>query len=150
MKLKSRLFLGYVLVIVLYGLLTLLPAPSAAAVARLHASPASIRLAVAVLVLLEAAIWLAGFYGYGKFSSYARMIKGTDDGVHVEQLQKGLFVLILWQPVSSIVSSALSYPGAKHTISLQFATIVSHYVSLGLALGSYILISRGARGLRLT
>ena len=149
MKLKSRLFVGYLCIVILYSALTLLPPPSAATMAQFHATAGSLRVAAAILVLVVVSIWFVGFYSYAKFRHYAKLIQGTEDGRSVGQLGAGLLFLALWGPVASLTASTLNILTLKHVVSSQVATITNHYVGLLLPLASYICISLGAHGLSL-
>lgn len=147
MKLKSRLFYTYLLIVGLYGAITIVPNPSAATIAQYHTSAGSIRMATVFLVAVEAAIWFVGFYAYSKFDSYVKMIKGAKDGNQVEQLRRGVLLIALWGPVSSTTTSILNYSVQTHVISSSASIIASHYVGLALPLMAYVCISWGASGL---
>lgn len=147
MKLKSRLFYGYVVSLVIYSAIVLVPRPSPLILRQYQITAARLRLIDITIIIVLAAIWFAGFYGYGKFRDYTRLIHGTKDGAHVDQLSKGLLLLVLWLPISSIISSALSYLALRHTSWLPASTIINHYVGVILPLAAYVFISLGARGL---
>ncbi|HET7059880.1 MAG TPA: hypothetical protein VFH99_00980 [Candidatus Saccharimonadales bacterium] len=147
MKLKSRLFYGYILSLVLYSAIVLIPKPSPTILMQYHITAGRLRVIDITIILVLAAIWFAGFYGYGKFRDYAKTIRNTKDGKHIKQLSTGLLLLVLWLPVSSIISSALNYIALRHPAWLHATTIINHYVSVILPLAAYVFISLGARGL---
>lgn len=80
MKLRSKLFYGYVSFLVIYSLFTLVPAPSQATLLQYHVSATALRIIYATIILLLAGIWYAGFYGYAKLHTYTRLIEGDRDG----------------------------------------------------------------------
>jgi hypothetical protein len=131
----------------MYSALVLIPKPSPAILKQYHITAGRLRILDITIIILLAAIWYAGFYGYAKFRNYADIIRNTKDGEHVDKLSKGLLLLVLWLPVSSIVSSALNYLGLRHPSSLHNVTIVNHYVGIVFPLAAYIFIALGARGL---
>ena len=94
-----------------------------------------------------AIIWFAGFYGYAKLRTYSSLIHGNKDGLEVEKLTKGILLLVLWLPVSSVISAILNYFALKHPSWLATVTIINHYISLLLPLVGFVFISMGARGL---
>lgn len=147
MKRKSRLFYGYIASLVLYSAIVLIPAPAREVLQKYHISVGGVRLLDLTIILLLAAIWFAGFYGYGKFRHYAEMIGDTKDGRHVHQMSIGMLLLVLWLPISSIVSSALNYVAVRHPGSLGATVIINHYVGMVLPLVGYVFIGAGARGL---
>ncbi|HXE10187.1 MAG TPA: hypothetical protein VN554_02065 [Verrucomicrobiae bacterium] len=147
MKLKSRLFYGYILSLILYAALVLIPRPSPAVLQQYRITAGHLRLLDITIIVVLAAIWFAGFYGYSKFRDYAQMIRDTKDGRPVDLLAKGLLLLVLWLPVSSIISSALNDLALKRPGWVQPTTIINHYVGMLLPLAAYLFISLGARRL---
>lgn len=146
-KLTPRPLLGYLLFVALYGVITVVPGPSEAVTAQLHATATSIRVAAATLVVVQAAIWSIGLYAYTKFNAYAQAIKAAPDGKSIELLRIGLLFIALWGPVASSVSSVLSYLVSRHAITASSATVFNHYVGLLMPFTAYLFISFGARGL---
>jgi hypothetical protein len=146
-KVRSLLFYGYLFFIVVYALFTLLPAPSRITLAQYHLSPAGLRIIFATIVLIQAFIWYAGFYGYTKLQAYANLIQGNKDGKQVAKLTRGIFLVVMWLPVSSVISVILSYYSRDHLGWIPAITIFQNYLSIILPLSGFIFISMGARGL---
>jgi hypothetical protein len=147
MHLRSKLFYSYVFLVLVYAGFSLLPAPSPIALARYDVSPLVLRLISLTIVLLLAAIWLAGFYGYGKLRAYSHLIEREKDGKHVAMLTRGMFLMVMWLPVSSVISVVLNYIGMHHLGLLPAFAIIENYINLVLPLTGVLLIGIGARGL---
>jgi hypothetical protein len=99
------------------------------------------------IIVLLAAIWFAGFYGYAKLRDYSRLIRGTKDGSQVEKITTGLLLVVLWLPVSAVISAILNYCVTKNAALLPAVTIIENYISLIFPLVGFVFISVGARGL---
>jgi hypothetical protein len=147
MKLKTKLFYSYVLFLIIYSGFVLLPAPSPATLLQYHVSATGLRVIFVTLIILLALIWYIGFYSYAKIRTYAQLIRGSKDGKQVAKLSKGIFLIVMWLPVSSTFSAILNYIAGKHIGFLPAATVIENYVSLLVPLMGFIYISRGARRL---
>jgi hypothetical protein len=147
MNVRSKLFYGYVTALIIYSAFTLLPEPSAITMAQYHLGVIGLRIIYATFIVILAAIWYIGFYGYEKLQSYSRLIAGGKDHKPVAWLKKGIFVIALWLPVSSVISSILKYIASHHVAMLPAITIIDNYISLLLPLIAFFLLSKGARGL---
>jgi hypothetical protein len=147
LKLRSKLFYGYVASLFIYSCFALLPKPDVLVLAQYNVSVLGLRIIYATIILLLAAIWFAGFYGYSKLNSYARIIKKEKDGKQVAKLSGGLFLLALWLPISSVVSVILNYFARKYPGILPAVVIFNNFINLLLPLGGFLYISKGARGL---
>jgi hypothetical protein len=147
LKLRSKLFISYIVFIIVYAGFILLPVPAAATLAQYKVSVLGLRLIDLTIILIVAAIWFAGFYGYAKLHTYSGLIKGDKDGKQVAKLTKGIFLLVMWLPVSSVISAVLNYFSMKHPGLMPAAIIIKNYVNLLFPLAGFIFISRGARGL---
>ncbi len=147
MKVRSKLFYSYVLFLIVYSAFTLLPKPPPATLSQYRVSVLGLRLISLTIIILLAAIWYAGFYGYAKLQSYTELIRKDKDGKQVAKLSKGIFLLVIWLPVSSVVSAVLNYIAMRHIGLLPAMTIIENYVSLLLPLVAFIFIGFGTRGL---
>jgi hypothetical protein len=147
MRLKSKLFYWYVFFLVVYAGFTLLPAPSPLTMARYHLSALELRIIDITIVVILAAIWYVGFYAYAKLHNYERLIQKAKDGKQVAWLSKGMFLMVMWLPVSSVVSSVLNFFARHHTGFAPAAAIINNYLSLAIPLAGVVLIGIGARGL---
>jgi hypothetical protein len=147
MKIGFRFFCGYLFCVVVYGAFTLLPTPSRITLTRYHLSAMSLRLIDLTIIFLLAAIWYAGFYGYIQLRNYNRLIRDSKDGKAMIWITKGIFLLVLWLPIPSLVSSILDYISLRHLAFAPAATIINNYISLLFPLIAFILIGKGARSL---
>jgi hypothetical protein len=145
--LKYKLLYSYIVFLIAYAIFTLMPAPAHATLLHYKISALTSRLLDTTIVLLLAGIWFAGFYGYYKLHTYARIIQKSKEGKCIAILCKGLLLLVLWLPISSVSSSVFNYIATKHTGMVAAATIVNNYINLILPLAGFIYIGRGANGL---
>lgn len=144
---KAPIFYWYVLFVLAYIGLTLLPAPAAETLRRYHLDATGLRSLYITLIVFIAIIWFAAFYGYYKLRAYSRLIKANQDGRQVNTMANGLLVLAIGFPLSSITSNLLELIG-RHSAGLTTAApIVSHYLSAVYLLIAFIFIAMGARGL---
>lgn len=149
MKLRSKLFYSYISFLIIYSLFTLIPAPSRAVLSQYHVSAAALRIIDVTIIVLLAVIWYIGFYGYAKLRSYTQIIQTDKDGKQVTKLTTGIFILVMWLPISMVVAAVLNYFSLRHTGLLAAATIIDNYLSLLLPLAAFIFIGLGAHGLRI-
>lgn len=149
MRFQSKLFYSYVLFLCLYAGFILLPAPQKAVLAQYHLSPTGLRLIDLTIVILMGIIWFAGFYGFSKMESYTSFIRGEKDGKQIAKLTTGIFFLVMWLPVSSVISAILNFFVTRHPSMLSSVTVINNYVSLAIPLVGFVCISRGAHGLGL-
>jgi len=147
LKLRSKLFYSYVAFLVVYGGFTLLPKPSTAMLALYHVSSLSLRIIDCTIFLLLGCIWYIGFYGYAKLRDYALLVQSNKDGEQIARLTKGILLLVMWLPVSSTISSVLSYFAMRYLSWLPAVVITENYIKLLLPLIAFVWIGTGAYGL---
>jgi hypothetical protein len=133
--------------LLIYAIFTLLPSPSPVVLAHYKISALTLRLLDATIIIILAAIWFAGFYGYYKLHIYSRLIYKEKDGKNVDVLRKGVLLLVLWLPVSSVISAVLKYLSLKHAGLTPATTILNNYANLILAFAAFVYIGQGAKGL---
>jgi hypothetical protein len=144
---NKKLFLSYLTFLVVYAVFTLVPHPNVETLARYHLTSMGLRAIYLTIVIIVAIIWGAGFYGYAKLRAYAKMIRRQKDGQKVEMLSRGIFLLVMWLPISEVVSAVLNYVALRHPSLLPSFTIINNYINLLLPLGAFIFIGMAARGL---
>jgi hypothetical protein len=147
LSLKNKLIFSYVFFVVAYSCFVIIPSITHATLLKYKVSSTGLRLIDATIIVILACIWFAGFYGYYKLRSYSLLIYKEKDGKNVTKLCRGLLLLVLWLPVSSLVSVILKYLALKHPGLLAVTTIVNNYVNLIISFLGFILIGIGARGL---
>lgn len=151
MQLRSKLFYSYLFFVLAYSAFTLLPTPPVATLMQYHLSRFELRSIDVSIILIQAAIWFTGFYGYAKLHQYSKSIKGDKDGKQVDKIAQGIFVLVMWLPVSSVISAFLTYVSIKNPETLAATTIIKNYINLLIPLIGFSLVGLGANGLsRLT
>lgn len=147
MNLKSRIFYWYVAFVLAFICIALIPTPDKATLTKYHLSASSVRILDLTLIIPEAGIWFAAFYGSQKFYRYSQLIKGSKDGPHIAKLSRGLLLLAFGLPIVALTSSilnliALHHPGFKNT-----SVVVGNYITLLFPLLAFFWIGLGARGL---
>lgn len=147
LKLHIGLFYSYIFFVVAYACLTLIPAPSELILKRYDISAIGLRLIYVTIIILLIFIWFAGFFAYARMSDYAKLIKKDKDGQQIDKLSKGIFLVVMWLPVSFTLSSALNLLAQKHPGALAATTIVNNYVNLLIPLLGFMFIAQGALGL---
>jgi hypothetical protein len=130
-----------------YSVFILLPAPVATTLLQYHVSALGLRLIDLTIILILAGIWFAGFYGYAKLRAYSELIKGSKDGKQMDKLTTGILLLVMWLPVSSVVSAILNYLAVRRPGLAPAVKIIITYVNLLLPLLGFFMIGKGARGL---
>lgn len=147
MKAKSKIFYWYAALVAAYLALALIPAPDHVTLVKYHLTNVSIRLLYVTLFIPLFLIWFAAFYGYRKLYKYKQLIQNNRDGKQVALLTRGLLVLALGLPLSSILSNILNLI-ARHNVSFTAATVViSNFASALYILVAFIFLGMGARGL---
>lgn len=131
----------------MYSCFVLLPEPQPATLLQYDVSAAGLRIIYATLILLLAAIWYGGFYGYAKLRAYAQLVGTGKDGKHVLKLTQGVFLIVMWLPVTAVVSAILGFIALRHAGLLPAVTIIDNYLNLLLPLLGFSFIGLGARGL---
>jgi len=144
---SKKVYYWYGVLVVIYVLLTLLPAPDKITLAKYHLSSTGLRLLDLTILIPSLAMWLAAFYGYRRLHVYSQTIRGAKDGKPTANLAAGLLVLALGLPLSSILSSALALIARNHTGFAPAATIISNYAAVLYPLAAFIYIGMGARQL---
>lgn len=147
MKPRSKLLYSYIIFVVVYCLLTLLPAPDRTTLVKYHLHPTGLRLLDATLLVPIFVMWFAVFYGYGRLHRYSQLIKRERDGKQVVKLANGLLILALGLPLNSIIGNALALYARTHPGFAAPATIISNYIGVAYPLAAFIFINSGTRGL---
>lgn len=136
------------LMIVAYAMLTFLVPPDPEALNRYHISTIQLRLIQLTIVLPVALIWFIATYGYIRFRDYARSIKKTTEGKAIGQLVKGIGVLAISLPLTSLASTLSNIVLRTKPEYVRWSTLFSHYLVIVLMLIAFRFIYSGARHLQ--
>ncbi len=147
MKIRSKVFITYLLFVLVYALISLLPTPPALTLHKYHLHPTGARLLDFTVIAPIFIMWLAAFYGYDKIHRYGKLIKKNQDGKQVARIACGLLALAIGLPLESIVSSILKLIAQSHPNFAGLAIIVPHYIDVVYILTAFLFISAGMRGL---
>jgi len=147
MNLKSKIFYWYIVFVLTFACLALIPTPDKATLSKYHLSPTGLRLLDLTLIIPEAGIWFAAFYGSQKFHRYSQLIKGGKDGPHIAKLSLGLLLLSFGLPIAATLSGALNIVALHQPGFKSASVIISNYIGIIFPLLAFFWISLGARGL---
>lgn len=147
MKLKSKMFYGYVVLLLAYVLTSFLPAPDKVTLTKYHLSPLGVRLLDVTIVIPLLIIWFAIFFGFSKLHTYAKKIRDNKDGQAVLNMSRGLFILAVGWPIEAIISGILKVAGQHNPSLAAPAAITTNYLTVAYLLAAFIFIGIGARGL---
>lgn len=122
MRIKRFQYL-FLMLVVGYILLTLVTPIDAATTARYHLSEMQVRMIGLTISVPLALIWLVALYGYTRFKTYAETIAKEKEGKAFSEIAKGIMVLALSLPLTSIISSllrqlALAQPDMATAVSI--------------------------------
>jgi len=144
---KQNTLVCYIALVVAYLALTLLSPVPRKTLQHYHLTVLRVHLIDLAVVVPLMAIWTTAFYGYYKLSGYAKLINHNADGRAVQKLSRGLLLLALWLPVTSIVSTVFKDVANAHPAFLTPANIVNDYLNLAIPFAGFLYIAVGARAL---
>lgn len=147
MKLSTKLFYSYLVFLIVYALFTLLPVPTQRTLVQYDVSILGFRLIELTIIVILGVIWYIAFHGYAQLSEYTGLIRKETDGKQVDRLCKGVFLIAMWFPVSSVLSAILGYITLHDVGFASAASIIGNYASLAIPLVGFIFVSLGAHGL---
>ena len=118
-----------------------------AMLARYNITELQLRFATITVVIPILFIWLAAFYGFIHFETYAARIKQSPDGRGLKLVADGLLWLGVGFMLNSVVSSLLTYLVRQHITVQATATIITTHVALVFPLVAFALILLGTQRL---
>lgn len=92
-------------------------------------------------------VWFIAFLGYDGLHQYADKIKGEKDGLAWSTVCKGLFFLMLWLPLSTIVRALVKHLYMIHPQFTIPLVVIDNYINLSLLIPGFIYTYKGARQL---
>lgn len=142
---QSKLIHLFAVFIVLYIWRTLAVTPRDVTLQRYHLSRITLDLLALTVAIPYILIWLVALAGYLSFRRYGRSIRHSADGAAVMLLVYGLFWLVLWLPVNTLVGGALNDIAQAHPSVTTLARCLTVYINLAILAISYVLLYLGAR-----
>ncbi len=137
----------YVFLVLVYLVLVFSIPPDPATLARYNLTLGQARMLNLAIVVPLLAIWSAAFYGLYRLHTYAKLMRGNDEGRGFVSLAKGIGFLTLGLPISSILSSTLNYFARLHPSSTATMVITINYVNILISIAAFTYIAKGAREL---
>lgn len=148
MKWRSKAFLAFVLLAVVYISIHFFAAPPRTTLARYDLTPEAMRLVNIAVVVPVLTVWFLALYGYQKVREYSSQLDAKSrDSAQVAELTKGVMFLAYWLPVTSTLSAVLQWQARYHPDLGSFSTILTNYMSVIFPLIGLFFIARAARGL---
>ena len=140
----SLLFAGF---IVLYCLQLFLPAPNKQALQHYHLTSTSVRVLDLTILLPIVAIWIVALLGYLRFKTYTTLIAGAKDGQAFTTIGYGVALLVLWSPLSTILSQAATQYYTYHPSATTTLVWLNNYFNLILLTAAFWLLYTGSKKL---
>jgi hypothetical protein len=148
-SIMRKVIYSYIVLVVVYLVITFLTHPDPAVIAKYHISTLSLRFLSLSFTIPLMLIWLTALYGFACLKGYSEKIKQDKDGKQVERITNGVMVLAYSLPISAIATGILNNIAQAHHGFLPASVIIGHYIALVFPLVAFLLISRGTRGLML-
>ena len=147
MNQQNSSFWRYITLIVIYLWLSMFLPLNPQTASTYHLSGTEYRVLLFAIALPYVIIWLIAFFGYSRLRQYSRAIERTSEGKHFNQLANGVMWLVWGLPISSLISSITNSITSHSAGSRGAMIILSHYVTLAIALVAFTYISKATRGL---
>jgi hypothetical protein len=90
-------------------------------------------------------VWLLAFYAYSRLNSYAITLKKTPSYKALKTLSKGILLLALSMPISSILSRFLNLFEGYNQTFYHVTIIITNYINLFLPFAAFIIIYYSAK-----
>lgn len=137
---RSKLIYLFAIFIVIYLYDSLHISANNPALKHYHLSVLSLALLTLTVVIPYVLIWIVALGGYLSLRNYARSIRQSSDGSSLLWLAYGLFWLVLWLPVNTLLSSLLKHLTAMHPGFTITAQRIDAYVSIVMLAIAYVLM----------
>lgn len=146
MRNKKVLWLFISLGLIYVALLVLIP-PQSAALTRYKISADEIRLIRLGVALPLICVWFLAFYGWSKFQNYAEHIAKSKDGKAFSRFTRGLLILALWLPVTTIANNIATAIYTDKPDLTPAMVIANNYFNLLMLLVAFFYMHQGAQKL---
>ncbi|HET9098550.1 MAG TPA: hypothetical protein VFN51_02945 [Candidatus Saccharimonadales bacterium] len=143
----NRISLIYLLLIVAYLYQSLVVPPNPSTLHLYHITAGHLKLLLLTIEIPYVVIWLIAFYGFLRLRDYATKIRGEKDGQGFFTLSQGLFLLVLWLPISSVMTNFFKQYYTGHPASTASLVRLQVYIDLLLLLVGFYLIYLGSQRL---
>ena len=148
MKLRSKAFISFVVLAIIYASVNLIVAPPRTTLEHYGVSESTLRLINVTVIVPVIAIWFLGLYGYQKLQEYTGRIKEeSTEGKPMANLSQGVMFIVISLPITSTLSAILNAIARDHPSVKPITTIFVNYLAMILAFLAFWFISRGARRL---
>ena len=144
------MFWLFTLLSVAYIVLSLVIPPDNSALLKYDLSTAEAQLLKLTVTLPVVAIWFVAYYGYYKFSRYVSLLPQSAEKAPFRKLQRGLLILVLWLPVTSVISSLFSLFYTQNQDLTPSLIILTNYINIAILLYAFYYLAKGSRELAAT
>jgi len=138
---KALLFAAF---IATYILQTVLPAPDKAALTHYHLTTASAKVLGLTVIIPYIAIWVIALLGYLRLRTYSDTIARSKDGFAFHTISQGLWLLVLWPPLSALASGFSVEYYTAHPSATAMLTRWNNYFNLILLFIAFWLLYKGS------
>ncbi len=142
---RSKLIYLFAAFIALYLYETVQISPSDPVITRYHLTILNaivLSLAVAIPYII---IWIVALNGYLRLRNYARTIRSSADGRALLHLVYGLFWLVVWMPLNTLLASGMKYVVLHYPSFGQWAHLIQIYFAIIILSIGYVLLYKASR-----
>jgi len=115
--------------------------------AKYQLTSGQLRLLELTIILPYLLIWAVALMGYLRVKAYSRAIRRSPDGLGFNTMAWGLLWLVLWLPLSSLVSNFGSQTALLHPSTQATMIWLANYSNIIILLVAFWLLYQGSRQL---
>lgn len=150
LKRHLTIYFTFSVLIALYLLNAVNISATDADIAKYHLSQTQAFYLVLGLALPYVIVWLIGLAGYIRLNEYYWAIKNSSDGKAVSWLSWGILWLLLWLPITSVLSGYLDKYSRYHIGFTTPSMMIKLYVGVAVLFLAYAMLYFGSRRLAST
>jgi hypothetical protein len=144
---KTSVWVWFGCLSILYIVLAVVLPPNTATIQNYNLSNGAYHTLMVLLGLPMIAVWAAAFYGYTKLATYAHTVAANGEGQAYRHLTRALAWLAWGLPIGANLNAILGGLSHQYPGFIGAGLIISHYVSLVIALFAFSIMADGAREL---
>jgi hypothetical protein len=141
---SSKLVIAFIILGVIYLAQVFTISANDSGLKRFHISTTKATVLSLAVVIPYLIIWAIALIGYLKFRRYVRRIRPSRDGQAMFVVMCGLFWLLLWLPINSIVGNLTNHLSDTHHAWASNLYRANLFVSLGILFVAFLLLYIGS------
>jgi hypothetical protein len=150
LKRQWRLSIFFLLLAIIYSLLTVVTPPSRYTLSKYHVDSFQLFVLQLAVMLPYLVIWVIGLVGYLRLHEYTVAMGRSKDGKAFGTISVGVLWFALWPPLSSLINAAGGLVMAHHPPLTDDVIRIENYANLLILVPAFVYIYLGARRLVLT